>query len=567
MRGLLLSGSPQTVDQQVDHAACMCDTFGVRCDGQVADGPQKVIGRDVAANLARGRRRREQTGQSRFKLRAEIVGQGGIGWIARMQRRSQAFLRRDETSVALQPKAESCFRRVFSGKEARLGSAGINLLSEDGSHQIRPLGEPSVKRADADPRFGSNVADCGINAHRREQLFRGGQDDIFIALRVRTDAAVGGFLFRIGNQRRDVLLISGAQFRICETQAELRSVSSCIGKPPRLGQIKFGVSKMNDLVLDARHIPVSETTPALSISTVSLPAPGRGRPLEMRITAPMTGDNLPVILLSHGHGPSFYVPSKDGYAPLANFWAEHGFVVIQPTHANAKVGGLGPDAPGAPFFWRSRVEDMRLILDSLPQIEAQAPFLMGRLDASRVAVAGHSLGGQTAGILLGAGLTDTADPNAQGVRMPDERIKAGVLLAAPGNGFDSLSEHARTNYTTLNPDYTTMTTRTLVVVGDEDANPHLTVRGADWHRDPYTHGPGARDILTLIGGKHGLGGIAGYDAKETADESPERLAVTQRMTWAFLRSALYEGDDSWTKACAALAEHASAHAHVQRKLS
>ena len=40
---------------------------------------------------------------------------------------------------------------------------------------------------------------------------------------------------------------------------------------------------------------------------------------------PVTGQNLPVILFSHGHGPSLYLPSADGYGPIVNFWAAHGF--------------------------------------------------------------------------------------------------------------------------------------------------------------------------------------------------------------------------------------------------
>jgi hypothetical protein len=62
-------------------------------------------------------------------------------------------------------------------------------------------------------------------------------------------------------------------------------------------------------------------------------------------------------------------------------------------------------------------------------------------------------------------------------------------------------------------------------------------------------------LLTLKGGKHGLGGIAGYDAKETDDEDPDRLSVTQRMTAAYLRSAVDADDAIWDAACNALATH------------
>jgi len=322
---------------------------------------------------------------------------------------------------------------------------------------------------------------------------------------------------------------------------------------------------MNNLINEARHLPVNQAVPALSISCITLAAKDRGLPLEMRITAPMVGEQLPIILFSHGHGPSLYTPSKDGYGPLATFLAEHGFVVIQPTHLNAKVAGLPADAPGGPLFWRSRAEDMTHIIDQLEAIEAQVPFLAGRLDRSRIAAVGHSLGGQTVGMLLGAQLTVPNDPDATHVNLIDRRIKAGVLLAAPGNGGTSLSEYAATHYPALNPDFSHMITPALVVAGDSDVSPHLTVRGADWHADPYYHSPAKSALLTLFGGKHGLGGIAGYDAAETDDESPDRLAVVQRMTWAWLRSALCDDPHAWAQACKALMEQASTQGKVETR--
>jgi predicted dienelactone hydrolase len=293
---------------------------------------------------------------------------------------------------------------------------------------------------------------------------------------------------------------------------------------------------------------VSPPTPVLSVSPVVLPAPGRAAELQLRVTAPVTGSELPIVLLSHGHGFSNNLSSLNGYGPLANFWAAHGFVVIQPTHLDSKTLSLNPDDPEAPLYWRSRAEDMKRILDQLDVIEAAVPQLLGRLDRSMVAVAGHSLGGHTASLLLGARLTDPRDGTE--VNLAEPRIKAGVLLAAPGRGGDALSEFAAKNYSFfLTTDFSEMTTPALVVAGDKDTSPHLTVRGAGWHTDPYFLSPGHKSLLTLFDAEHGLGGVSGYDVAETTDENPERVAVVQRLTWAYLRTGLSPGDSAWQAAC------------------
>lgn len=42
--------------------------------------------------------------------------------------------------------------------------------------------------------------------------------------------------------------------------------------------------------------------PVLSVRAIRLSAPGRGGDIQVRISAPATGDTLPVILFSHGYG-------------------------------------------------------------------------------------------------------------------------------------------------------------------------------------------------------------------------------------------------------------------------
>lgn len=120
---------------------------------------------------------------------------------------------------------------------------------------------------------------------------------------------------------------------------------------------------------------------------------------------PESGDNLPVILMSHEHGLATFLSSLRGYGPLVDFWAAHGFVVIQPTHLDSPALGLREvDHPEAPLFWRTRATDMHHILDHLDQIEAAVPGLAGRLDRDRIAIARHSLGG--ASTALGSFLGD-----------------------------------------------------------------------------------------------------------------------------------------------------------------
>ena len=310
---------------------------------------------------------------------------------------------------------------------------------------------------------------------------------------------------------------------------------------------------------------VSAPTPVLSVSPVVLPAPGRAVDLQVRVSAPVTGGELPVILLSHGHGHSNNLSSLNGYAPLASYWAAHGFVVIQPTHLDSKMLGLRDSGdPEAPLYWRSRAEDMTRILDRLDVIEAAVPQLPGRLDRSRVAVAGHSMGGHTASLLLGARLTDPRD--GMDVDLAEPRIKAGVLLAAPGRGGDALSDFAATNYPFFSTmDFSKMTTPALVVAGDQDTSEHLTTRGPDWHDDPYYLSPGPKSLLTLFGAEHGLGGIAGYDAAETTDENPDRVAAVARLTGAYLRTELYPGDFAWQAARDELAASSDPLGRVESK--
>lgn len=282
-------------------------------------------------------------------------------------------------------------------------------------------------------------------------------------------------------------------------------------------------------------------TPISSVKPVEVPAPGRPAPLLVRVTAPLRGDHLPVVVLSHGNGWSM-----DGYAPLAEHWAGEGLVVVQPTHLDSRSRGLGHDDPGFADIWRWRIADVTAVLDHLDEIVAAVPGLGGRVDPARVAVAGHSWGAQTAGALLGAGVLSPG--GAREERFADPRVQAGVLLAATGTG-DSLTPFAAEHLPFMRPAYAHLTTPTLVVAGDADRSA-LSTRGPDWFTDAYHLSPGAEALLTLTGGEHALGGVVGHEVAETTDPSPERVDLVQRVTTAWLRTRLGVDPAAWSETVA-----------------
>ncbi|MBS7564752.1 chlorophyllase [Mucilaginibacter sp. Bleaf8] len=302
-------------------------------------------------------------------------------------------------------------------------------------------------------------------------------------------------------------------------------------------------------------------SPIISVAPIRLSTAGREHDLQVRVSAPVIGDNLPIVLFAHG-----FASSMDAYAPLVHYWAARGFVVIQPTfldsrtlasyhhtdHQEAVKAYLAN--PRSATAWRQRVADMKCILDQLNYIESAVPGLVGRLDRSCIAAAGHSFGAHTVGMLLGARVIKP--DGSLDDDMSDVRIKAGILLSAGGSGGDALSQFGKNHFPYLEQTFTGLTKPIMVVAGDQDHSP-LTVRGPEWFTEVYQLASGADTLITLFGGEHMLGGISGYLVRETTDEDPDRVDAVRSLSWAYLKSIFDEQSTAWE----ALSKRFSDHDH------
>ncbi|GGN03049.1 hypothetical protein GCM10010109_09230 [Actinoplanes campanulatus] len=149
---------------------------------------------------------------------------------------------------------------------------------------------------------------------------------------------------------------------------------------------------------EAEPVPEKTTTPA---GTTEFDFNrGGDRPLPTKVWLPAAGGARPLIYFSHG-----LTSQPDDYAELLTAWQAAGFVVA---------------APKYPHTWHEAPE---YNADDIVNQPADAQFVItevlkalpGRIDANRIAAAGHSAGAiTTIGLFSGS---------------RDERLKAGVLIA------------------------------------------------------------------------------------------------------------------------------------------
>lgn len=224
--------------------------------------------------------------------------------------------------------------------------------------------------------------------------------------------------------------------------------------------------------------------------------------LPVRVHYPDRGEGpFPLIVFSHGLGGS-----RLGYGYLGKLWADHGYVAIHPSHrestalrlpvpveeVEAAQGATRLEALRAmkqaiedPRNWEARPRELSHVLDHLPSLPVAA--LEGRIDGSRVLVAGHSYGAYAT--LLSAG----ARPCIDGVRrdFSEPRARAFLAISPPGNGSRGLDAGS----------WEGVTRPVLCLTGSLDGG--MQGQPPAWREESFASMPGGdKTLLVLDGVQH-----------------------------------------------------------------
>lgn len=275
----------------------------------------------------------------------------------------------------------------------------------------------------------------------------------------------------------------------------------------------------------------------------------------------------PVVVFSHGLGGS-----REGYEYLGRFWASHGYVSVHIQHAGSD-DAVWRDAPkgermkalataaSSPTVALHRAKDLPFALDRLTELNTdEASALHGRLDLTRIAVAGHSFGAWSALVVGGQRIVS---PSGRAMRITDQRVKAILPLSAPVPRGERQRMLA----------YTEVRVPALHMTATLDDSPIGGTAPED-RRIPFDSAPAPDDggadsyLITFTGGDHMT--FAGTPKRRLdpvqRDNDAAFHPMIQRITLAFL-DAYLRGDERaerWLQD-GGLAKAVGEHAKVEMK--
>lgn len=190
-----------------------------------------------------------------------------------------------------------------------------------------------------------------------------------------------------------------------------------------------------------------------TVESLTLRDAARSKDLDVlvRYPKPRAGDApgpYPLVIFSHGAGGS-----KAAFPDLTRAWASHGYVVVLPTHSDSILQRRrdGKDTPaitteqGRRDLFRQvdlndRVADVKFILDSIGTLESRIDALRnadgsGRIDRTRLAMAGHSAGAFTTQLAVGVrarGLMVGGKRSLELRSVADDRLRCGLIISGQG---------------------------------------------------------------------------------------------------------------------------------------
>ena len=159
----------------------------------------------------------------------------------------------------------------------------------------------------------------------------------------------------------------------------------------------------------------------------------RQREVPVRLRVPAGAGPFPVILFSHGLGGS-----RNAGARWGDYWAAHGYLVVNLQHAGSDeaiwkgklFGAMGRarDAMSAENA-QLRTGDVSFVLDELERRRATGDALLVRADLRHIGLSGHSFGAQTT-------LSVAGEHGAFTQGRADPRIRAAIAMSPAARGTE-----------------------------------------------------------------------------------------------------------------------------------